>query len=292
MTTATLHTSQGAIEVELFDEDAPKTVENFLTLSRDGYYDGLVFHRVIPDFMIQGGCPRGDGTGGPGYEFEDEPNDHRVVRGALAMANRARTRTGASSSSSRPRSAPGSTASTPSSAGSSRAWTSSTPSRQPPRDASDRPRERSRWSGSSSPRRGRASRGRRSGARRETGLVSGLLAKFRRSSTPRLEAPPPAPDPPAPAPAPAPPAPAAPPGATASLVLTWEQAVELIRSRRGDVFEIQFLGREADRLRTAGDPASNVRLAAVRDHLRAVIERKLRAKDLLADDGEVELVDG
>jgi cyclophilin family peptidyl-prolyl cis-trans isomerase len=88
MSTATMHTNHGPIEVELFDEDAPKTVENFLTLARDGYYDGLIFHRVIRDFMIQGGCPEGTGTGGPGYEFEDEINDNKVVRGALAMANR------------------------------------------------------------------------------------------------------------------------------------------------------------------------------------------------------------
>ncbi len=88
MTNITMHTTSGDIGVELFDEDAPKTVENFLELVRTGYYDGLTFHRVIPDFMIQGGCPRGDGTGGPGYEFEDEPNDRRMVRGALAMANR------------------------------------------------------------------------------------------------------------------------------------------------------------------------------------------------------------
>jgi cyclophilin family peptidyl-prolyl cis-trans isomerase len=88
MTTATLHTTQGAIELELFEDDAPKTVENFVGLARDGFYDGISFHRVIPDFMIQGGCPKGDGTGGPGYEFEDEPTDHLVVRGALAMANR------------------------------------------------------------------------------------------------------------------------------------------------------------------------------------------------------------
>jgi cyclophilin family peptidyl-prolyl cis-trans isomerase len=88
MTNATLHTTHGEIELELFAEDAPKTVENFVRLSREGFYDGLAFHRVIPDFMVQGGCPRGDGTGGPGYEFEDEPNDRRVVRGALAMANR------------------------------------------------------------------------------------------------------------------------------------------------------------------------------------------------------------
>lgn len=88
MTNATLHTSRGAIALELLDEDAPKTVANFVELAGKGYYDGLVFHRVIPDFMIQGGCPRGDGTGGPGYEFEDEANAHRIVRGALAMANR------------------------------------------------------------------------------------------------------------------------------------------------------------------------------------------------------------
>jgi peptidyl-prolyl cis-trans isomerase B (cyclophilin B) len=88
MTNITMHTTSGDIEVELFDDDAPKTVANFLELARKGYYDGLTFHRVIPDFMIQGGCPKGDGTGGPGYEFEDEPNQHRVVRGALAMANR------------------------------------------------------------------------------------------------------------------------------------------------------------------------------------------------------------
>jgi peptidyl-prolyl cis-trans isomerase B (cyclophilin B) len=87
MTQATLHTNHGTIALELFDEDAPKTVDNFVKLARDGFYDGITFHRVIPDFMIQGGCPRGDGTGGPGYQFEDEPNDHRVVRGALAMAN-------------------------------------------------------------------------------------------------------------------------------------------------------------------------------------------------------------
>ena len=87
MSQATLHTNHGAIEVELFEEDAPKTVDNFVKLSKDGFYDGITFHRVIPDFMIQGGCPRGDGTGGPGYQFEDEPNEHRVARGALAMAN-------------------------------------------------------------------------------------------------------------------------------------------------------------------------------------------------------------
>jgi cyclophilin family peptidyl-prolyl cis-trans isomerase len=87
MATATLHTNHGPIQVELFPDDAPKTVANFEQLARDGFYDGLTFHRVIPDFMIQGGCPRGDGTGGPGYQFEDEFNQHKVVRGALAMAN-------------------------------------------------------------------------------------------------------------------------------------------------------------------------------------------------------------
>jgi len=87
MSQATMHTNHGPIRLELFDEDAPKTVDNFLKLSRDGYYDGLIFHRVIPDFMIQGGCPQGTGTGGPGYEFEDEINDNKIVRGALAMAN-------------------------------------------------------------------------------------------------------------------------------------------------------------------------------------------------------------
>jgi peptidyl-prolyl cis-trans isomerase B (cyclophilin B) len=84
---ATLHTSAGPVTVELFDEDAPKTVENFRKLAADGFYDGLIFHRVIPDFMIQGGCPEGTGRGGPGYTFEDEINEHKVVRGALAMAN-------------------------------------------------------------------------------------------------------------------------------------------------------------------------------------------------------------
>ena len=87
MTNATLHTNHGAISVELFDEDAPKTVENFTKLARDGFYDGVIFHRVIPDFMIQGGDPTGTGSGGPGYTFEDEINEHKVVRGALAMAN-------------------------------------------------------------------------------------------------------------------------------------------------------------------------------------------------------------
>src|ERR671935_442801 len=87
MSQMTMTTNHGDIVLELFDEDAPNTVANFRRLAEEGFYDGLIFHRVIPDFMIQGGCPEGTGRGGPGYTFEDEPNQHRVVRGALAMAN-------------------------------------------------------------------------------------------------------------------------------------------------------------------------------------------------------------
>jgi cyclophilin family peptidyl-prolyl cis-trans isomerase len=87
MSIATMTTSEGPITIELFDEDAPKTVQNFKDLAGKGFYDGLIFHRVIKDFMIQGGCPEGTGTGGPGYTFVDEFNDHKIVRGALAMAN-------------------------------------------------------------------------------------------------------------------------------------------------------------------------------------------------------------
>ena len=87
MSQATLHTSMGAIAVELFDDHAPKTVANFRKLAEDGFYNGVIFHRVIPDFMIQGGDPTGTGSGGPGYTFEDEFNDRSVERGALAMAN-------------------------------------------------------------------------------------------------------------------------------------------------------------------------------------------------------------
>ena len=82
-----MNTTKGAIALELFDDDAPETVANFRKLASDGFYDGIIFHRVIPDFMIQGGCPQGTGTGGPGYTFKDEINDHKIVRGALAMAN-------------------------------------------------------------------------------------------------------------------------------------------------------------------------------------------------------------
>jgi cyclophilin family peptidyl-prolyl cis-trans isomerase len=87
MSTANMNTSLGTIALEFFDDDAPKTVENFRKLASEGFYDGIIFHRVIPDFMIQGGCPQGTGTGGPGYTFEDEINQHKIVRGMLAMAN-------------------------------------------------------------------------------------------------------------------------------------------------------------------------------------------------------------
>ena len=87
MSVAAMRTTEGVIVFELFDEDAPKTVANFRKLASEGFYEGLTFHRIIKDFMIQGGCPQGTGTGGPGYQFEDEFNDHKVVRGALAMAN-------------------------------------------------------------------------------------------------------------------------------------------------------------------------------------------------------------
>jgi peptidyl-prolyl cis-trans isomerase B (cyclophilin B) len=87
MTTASMQTNKGTIELELYEEDAPKTVGNFVKLAKDGFYDGIIFHRVIEDFMIQGGDPTGTGSGGPGYKFEDEFNDNKVDRGALAMAN-------------------------------------------------------------------------------------------------------------------------------------------------------------------------------------------------------------
>ena len=87
MSNAKMNTSHGSISFELFDEDAPETVANFRKLAGDGFYDGVIFHRIIPDFMIQGGDPDGTGMGGPGYTFKDEFNSHKVVRGALAMAN-------------------------------------------------------------------------------------------------------------------------------------------------------------------------------------------------------------
>ena len=85
--TATLDTSAGAMTLELFPAEAPLTVNNFVFLARDGFYQDGQFHRVIKDFMIQGGCPQGDGTGGPGYQFQDEPVARRYVKGTLAMAN-------------------------------------------------------------------------------------------------------------------------------------------------------------------------------------------------------------
>ena len=87
MKNATIVTNKGTIGIVLFDEDAPKTVGNFSELAGKGFYDGVIFHRVIENFMIQGGDPTGTGSGGPGYTFEDEINDHPVERGALAMAN-------------------------------------------------------------------------------------------------------------------------------------------------------------------------------------------------------------
>ncbi|TWU48433.1 peptidylprolyl isomerase [Rubripirellula reticaptiva] len=89
MKVATFDTTKGIIKIELFDDKTPKTVENFETLCAKNYYDGLKFHRVIPDFMIQGGCPQGTGTGGPGYKFEDEfhPELKHDGPGVLSMAN-------------------------------------------------------------------------------------------------------------------------------------------------------------------------------------------------------------
>jgi peptidyl-prolyl cis-trans isomerase B (cyclophilin B) len=86
-TKATMNTTVGTIVFDLFDDDAPMTVANFRELVTNGFYNGITFHRVIPDFMVQTGCPEGTGTGGPGYTFEDEFNEHKIVRGALAMAN-------------------------------------------------------------------------------------------------------------------------------------------------------------------------------------------------------------
>jgi len=86
--TATFNTSRGPIQVELYPDKAPLTVANFVNLAKHGFYDGLIFHRVIPDFMIQGGCPEGSGRGGPGYRFEDETNNGLGHdRGVLSMAN-------------------------------------------------------------------------------------------------------------------------------------------------------------------------------------------------------------
>ena len=85
--TATMDTSAGSMTLELFAAEAPLTVNNFVFLARDGFYEDCQFHRVIKEFMIQGGCPKGDGTGGPGYRFQDEPVTRSYVKGTLAMAN-------------------------------------------------------------------------------------------------------------------------------------------------------------------------------------------------------------
>jgi cyclophilin family peptidyl-prolyl cis-trans isomerase len=87
MSAAALRTTEGVIVLELFDKDAPETVANFRKLAAEGFYEGLTFHRIIKDFMVQAGCPHGTGTGDAGYKFDDEINDHKIVRGALAMAN-------------------------------------------------------------------------------------------------------------------------------------------------------------------------------------------------------------
>ena len=87
MTRAIMETSKGTINLDLFEKDAPNTVENFVKLSKDGFYDGLDFHRVIPNFMIQGGCPQGTGTGGPGYKIKCEINDNKHQAGSLSMAH-------------------------------------------------------------------------------------------------------------------------------------------------------------------------------------------------------------
>uniref|UniRef100_UPI0035B66BA8 peptidylprolyl isomerase n=1 Tax=Methanosalsum natronophilum TaxID=768733 RepID=UPI0035B66BA8 len=84
---AIIQTDKGDISLQLFENDAPNTVENFVKLAKDGFYDGLTFHRVIPDFVIQGGCPKGDGTGGPGYSIKCEINDNKHGEGALSMAH-------------------------------------------------------------------------------------------------------------------------------------------------------------------------------------------------------------
>jgi len=92
MSKATIHTEKGTMKLEFFDKDAPATVENFIKLSRDGFYDGLTFHRVIPDFVIQGGCPDGNGMGGPGYSIKCELDGDKQYhdRGVLSMAHAGR----------------------------------------------------------------------------------------------------------------------------------------------------------------------------------------------------------
>jgi peptidyl-prolyl cis-trans isomerase B (cyclophilin B) len=90
MTRAIMETNRGTITLELFDADAPNTVKNFMDLAQKGFYDGLSFHRVIPDFMVQGGCPQGTGTGGPGYKIKCEINSNKHLAGTLSMAHAGR----------------------------------------------------------------------------------------------------------------------------------------------------------------------------------------------------------
>ena len=92
MKTGEIHTKRGVMKIEFFEEDAPNTVKNFIDLANDGYYDGLTFHRVIPNFVIQGGCPKGDGTGGPGYQIDCELDGDNQYhdRGVLSMAHAGR----------------------------------------------------------------------------------------------------------------------------------------------------------------------------------------------------------
>lgn len=92
MSQAIIETEKGTMRADLYSEDAPGTVENFVKLSEEGFYDGLTFHRVIPDFVIQGGCPKGDGTGGPGYTIDCETDGEKQVhdRGVLSMAHAGR----------------------------------------------------------------------------------------------------------------------------------------------------------------------------------------------------------
>jgi len=89
MKTAEIHTEKGVMKIEFYEQDAPKTVENFVKLSKKGFYDGLTFHRVLPDFVIQGGCPNGTGSGGPGYKIDCETkgNNQYHDRGVLSMAH-------------------------------------------------------------------------------------------------------------------------------------------------------------------------------------------------------------
>ncbi|MDD4334221.1 MAG: peptidylprolyl isomerase [Desulfotomaculaceae bacterium] len=90
MKKAVIETKKGNIEIELFEKDAPNTVANFVSLINKGFYDGLIFHRVLPGFVAQGGCPQGRGTGGPGYKIKCEINPNKHLRGSLSMAHAGR----------------------------------------------------------------------------------------------------------------------------------------------------------------------------------------------------------